>query len=194
MNVVVKDHLSPDVDVNSFQFVGSSAPANVTRIGNEVMYRFTNIMLPDATTDEPGSHGFVSYSVYAVNGLAAGTQISDFADIYFDYNSPVTTNNAVITMVGPTGLNEIDNTAQLSTYPNPLNGLSTVQFILSNKAKVSLTLMDATGRTIIQHPEAMMQAGLQKTTIDASTLADGIYLLQLTVDGKNSFMKVAVSH
>ena len=194
VNVVVKDHLSPDVDANSFQFVGSSAPANVTRIGNEVMYRFTNIMLPDATTDEPGSHGFVSYSVNAVNGLAAGTQISDFADIYFDYNSPVTTNNAVITMVGPTGLNEIDNTAQLSTYPNPLNGLSTVQFILSNKAKVSLTLMDATGRTIIQHPEAMMQAGLQKTTIDASTLADGIYLLQLTVDGKNSFMKVAVSH
>lgn len=194
VNVVVKDHLSPDVDANSFHFVGSSAPATVTRIGNEVMYRFTNIMLPDSATNEPGSHGFVSYSVNAVNGLAAGTQISDFADIYFDYNSPVTTNNGVVTMVGPTGLNEIDNAVQLSTYPNPLNGLSTVQFILNNKAKVSLALMDATGRIIIQHPEAMMQAGLQKTTINASTLADGIYLLQLTVDGKNSFMKVAVSH
>ena len=193
-NVVVKDHLSANVDANSFQFIGSRHPATVTRIGNEVMYNFQNIKLPDANSNEPGSHGFVSYSVNAISGLAAGTQISDFADIYFDYNSPVTTNNAVVTMVGPTGLNEIDNAVQLSTYPNPLNGLSTVQFILNNKAKVSLALMDATGRIIIQHPEAMMQAGLQKTTIDASTLADGIYLLQLNVDGKNSFMKVAVSH
>ena len=194
VNVVVKDHLSPDVDANSFQFVGSSAPATVTRIGNEVMYNFQNIMLPDANSNEPGSHGFVSYSVNAVNGLAAGTQISDFADIYFDYNNPVTTNNAIVTMVAPTGISEIDNNVQLSTYPNPLNGIAEVRFTLNNKAKVGLAILDATGRIVMKHPEAMMQAGLQKTTIDVTKLANGVYLLQLSVNGKTSNMKVAVSH
>jgi uncharacterized repeat protein (TIGR01451 family) len=194
VNVVVKDVLSSDVDANSYQFLGASAPAIVTRQGNQVMYRFSNIMLPDATTNEPASHGFVAYSVNAVNGLSAGTQISDFADIYFDFNSPVTTNNAVVTMVAPTGINDVDNAMHLSTYPNPISGVTTIQFSLSSQSQVSIALLDAAGRIIIKHPEAMMQAGIQKTTIDASALANGIYLLQLITDGKSTFMKVSVNH
>jgi uncharacterized repeat protein (TIGR01451 family) len=194
VNVVVIDQLSSDVNPQSFQLVGASHNAIVSRTGNTVMYRFQNIMLPEANANEPMSHGFISYTVNAVNGLSAGTQIADFANIYFDFNNPVTTNNAVVTMVNPTGINEVNSTSLFTAYPNPLNDAATIQFSLTKTSLVTLALMDATGRVIELLPLQSMNNGLQKTTLDASAISNGMYLLKLTVDGKVSQTKVLVSH
>jgi uncharacterized repeat protein (TIGR01451 family) len=194
VNVVVVDQLSANVNANSFQMMGASHNVQVMRNGNTVMYRFNNIMLPDAATNEPQSHGFVTYKVNANTGLAAGVQIADFADIYFDFNSPVTTNNAVVTMVNPTGINEQNNTTLMNAYPNPVNHQATVRYQLNESALVSLELLDASGRNMMLSSEVMKTAGMQETTIDAHKLANGIYLLKLSVNGHSSYTKISVQH
>ena len=195
VNIVVVDELSTDVIPASYQFLGASHNATVSRAGNTVTYQFKNIYLPDATANEPMSHGFVSYRVNAVNGLPAGNQISDFANIYFDFNTPVTTNNAVITMIVPSGINDVKaNDVSVSTYPNPVNAAAQIQFDLKATAQVDVAIIDATGRISSQLMNEKLNSGLQKISFDAAQLANGIYTIRLTVDGKTSFTKITVAH
>ncbi|HNC33974.1 MAG TPA: T9SS type A sorting domain-containing protein, partial [Bacteroidia bacterium] len=192
--VVVVDNLSTDLVAGSYQLTGASHNVSVSRNGMNVIYNFQNIMLPDANSNEPMSHGFVSYKINAVNGLVAGTQISDFSKIYFDFNSPVTTNIAVVTMVNPTGINEQGEANLHSVYPNPVSDVATIQFTLGQNSLVGLELFDAAGRSTILMPEVMMQAGLHNTNLNANQLSEGLYLLKLNVNGKSSVMKVTVKH
>jgi uncharacterized repeat protein (TIGR01451 family) len=194
-NIVVIDELSSDLDWSSYQLTGASHNVNVSRNGNVVTYQFIGIQLPDATTNEPQSHGFVAFSINSNTGLAAGHQISDFANIYFDFNAPVTTNNAVITLISASGINDSKgNATVVSSYPNPVSDFATLQFDLKGKSTVTIDVIDATGHISSQLVNTQMSSGIQKVNFDASNLSNGIYTLRLTVDGKTSYTKVSVSH
>jgi len=58
-------------------------------------WTFPQINLPDSTSDEAGSHGFIKFKVQRVDGLGVGTQIPNRVGIYFDYNAPVITNTCI---------------------------------------------------------------------------------------------------
>lgn len=195
VNIVVIDELSSDVDAASYQFLGASHNSMVSRVGNTVTYQFKNIYLPDATANEPMSHGFVKYRINAINNLPAGNQISDFANIYFDFNAPVTTNNAIITMIVPSGINDVKaNNVAVNSYPNPVNAAAQIQFELKATAQVDVAIIDATGRISSQLISDKLNSGVQKISFDAAPLANGIYTIRLTVDGKTSFTKITVAH
>jgi hypothetical protein len=62
---------------------------------NKIEWAFANINLPDSNINEPLSHGYVSYRVKPKSTATAGDVINNLASIYFDYNLPVATNNAL---------------------------------------------------------------------------------------------------
>jgi len=64
-----------------------------------VEFSFKNILLPDSTTNEPLSHGFVSYKINPKIGLTENTTIENTASIYFDFNPPIVTNTIQNVMV-----------------------------------------------------------------------------------------------
>jgi len=91
--VVIRDTL--DTDLNIFTVAPGVSSHNYTfrKYGPRVLeWTFDNIMLPDSTTDEPGSNGFVTFTVDQVPDLPNGTLINNQADIYFDFNAPIITN------------------------------------------------------------------------------------------------------
>ncbi|MFN0036996.1 MAG: WD40/YVTN/BNR-like repeat-containing protein, partial [Saprospiraceae bacterium] len=91
--VRIADTLQQNFDPASFQFLSSSHPCTWSLRGQgEVEFFFSNIELPPTTTDEPGSHGFVKYSVRPRQNLPLGTPLRNTAHIFFDFNAPVTTN------------------------------------------------------------------------------------------------------
>jgi hypothetical protein len=55
-------------------------------------------MLPDSTTDEPGSQGYVIYRIKPLPTLAFGDVIENTASIYFDENPPIVTNTTFHTI------------------------------------------------------------------------------------------------
>jgi hypothetical protein len=61
-------------------------------LGGVAVFTFRNILLPDSTTNEPASHGYVNFSVYPRADLPLGTLIENSAAIYFDFNEPIITN------------------------------------------------------------------------------------------------------
>ncbi|MCX2740749.1 DUF7619 domain-containing protein [Pontibacter anaerobius] len=93
--VVVVDTLSEHLDLSTLQ-VGSASHAHrfeVSGKGRPVLtWTFDNIMLPDSNANEPGSHGYIQFSIKPKADLPEKTAVENFADIFFDYNSPVRTN------------------------------------------------------------------------------------------------------
>lgn len=98
-NVIIRDTLDFDLDVFSVTNSVSSHP-NLFRIyGPRVIeWVFPGIMLPDSNTNEPLSKGFVSFRVDQLPDLSPGTEITNNASIYFDFNDPVITNTYLHTV------------------------------------------------------------------------------------------------
>lgn len=98
--VVVRDTLANDVDANSFELIGSSHLVATTCYNNGlVTFTFNNINLPDSSTNQIESNGYVSYRVKVKPDLANNTPINNTAYIYFDQNDAIVTNTTLNTMV-----------------------------------------------------------------------------------------------
>ncbi len=91
--VVIRDTIDQDLDIFSLTSGVSSHDYTFEIHGPRVAeWTFSGIMLPDSTTDEPGSHGFVCFKINQVADLPDHTPLNNTADIYFDYNEPIITN------------------------------------------------------------------------------------------------------
>lgn len=101
INIRITDELDERLDLSSLKIGAASHPMvweKQTGSNTTLVWRFININLPDSTTNEPGSHGFVKFRIKPKQGLSKGTVIKNKADIYFDYNSPIETNEVFNTI------------------------------------------------------------------------------------------------
>jgi hypothetical protein len=92
--IVIKDTLDTDLDISTLSVGVASHPYSWTLSGEKspvITWTFSNINLPDSTTNEKQSHGFVKFKIKQKPGNK-GAEISNKAEIYFDFNSPVVTN------------------------------------------------------------------------------------------------------
>lgn len=93
-NIVIRDTLSTDLDLTTFRPVSSSHPYEATLHDDGLLeFHFRHIMLPDSNVNEPGSHGYVNFTIEAKQGIPDGTLIENHAGIYFDFNPPIVTNS-----------------------------------------------------------------------------------------------------
>ena len=92
-NVVIRDTLSDLLNIGSLRIGAASHPFDWGLAGNgELIFTFRDIELPDSNSNEPASHGFVSFHISHKEGLPLGADIFNSAAIYFDFNEPVITN------------------------------------------------------------------------------------------------------
>jgi uncharacterized repeat protein (TIGR01451 family) len=100
-NVVILDTLSQHLDMNTFEVLSVSHSYELIILGDEspvLKWVFKDINLPDSTINEPASHGFVRYKILPKTDTPLGSEIKNFADIYFDYNDPIRTNTTLNTI------------------------------------------------------------------------------------------------
>ncbi len=102
VNIVVIDTLSQHLDLTTFQMASVSHPYKLKfeRVnGKQVAFwTFTDINLPAKSINEPASHGYIKFKIKHLPTLVEGTIIKNFADIYFDFNEPVRTNETQTNM------------------------------------------------------------------------------------------------
>ena len=120
-NIVVNDTLDSNLDVSTIQVLSSSFPTLAQTTGQSVSFNFANIKLVDSTTNEPLSHGFVTFSVKRFTGNN-GTIIPNVASIYFDLNPAVVTD---------TTMNRICNSPSTYSFTHYLKN-SSDSFIFKN--------------------------------------------------------------
>jgi uncharacterized repeat protein (TIGR01451 family) len=93
--VVIRDTLSTDFDIFSVQSGVSSHAYDFTINDSRAMeWTFNNILLVDSFTNEPGSHGFIKFTVNQIPDLLEQTILENTAAIYFDFNDPIITNTS----------------------------------------------------------------------------------------------------
>jgi len=92
-NLVIRDTISPHLDIASLQQGTASHPYRLEIVnGNVLTFSFNDIKLVNSTTNEAASVGFVKFKISQLENLPIGTMIYNSAAIYFDYNEPVITN------------------------------------------------------------------------------------------------------
>jgi gliding motility-associated-like protein len=99
--VVIMDTLSPHLDPATLRMGAASHPFTwkVSGAGAPVItWTFDPIHLPDSTSNEPASHGFVRFRIAQGPDNPPGTVIANQAFIFFDYNAPIATNRVVHTV------------------------------------------------------------------------------------------------
>lgn len=91
-NVILEDTLSPYLDLSTFSPLSASHNYD-WRISDDRILKvtFTDINLPDSTSNEVGSHGFFSFRIKSKSDTPFETDILNFADIFFDFNAPIRT-------------------------------------------------------------------------------------------------------
>ncbi|HNL39460.1 MAG TPA: hypothetical protein PKH43_10010, partial [Saprospiraceae bacterium] len=151
--VVVRDTLSPFLQVASIRAISASHPFSWTISGAGVLeVRFDNILLPDSSVNLPGSQGYVKFLIDQQPDLPLGTLIENSAAIYFDFNAPVITN----TVWHQIGKNFVPGLAAwaparpgvlLRVYPNPVNDMAWIDLEgWEGGSGLTLRLFDQQGR------------------------------------------------
>ncbi len=99
--VTLEDVLDPNLNISTFTVVSASHAYTYEIVNRTLNVLFNNINLPDSVSDEPGSHGYFTFTIGLNDNLPAGTQIQNQASIVFDYNLPIITNTVVNTLRNP---------------------------------------------------------------------------------------------
>jgi len=95
-----------------------------------------------------------------------------------------------INIEGPLSVNQdLASELNLSVYPNPAIGGSSVYFNLTNKSDVTVAIYDLLGKEIQQVINTVLQAGEQKVDFNA---AAGMYTVKVTINGQPIIRKVVI--
>jgi hypothetical protein len=183
--VVIKDVISPLLDLTTLR-MGASSHAYTWRVYGEGILEITfdNILLPDSTVNEPASNGFVRYRIEQKDGNVSGDMIYNAADIYFDSNAPIRTNetyhtigeNFVTIVLNQSNL--LDEVIQVKVYPNPFTQNATIEVEGKEYNELQLTVYDVSGRVVLEK----QAYSNNKIELTRGNLQPGVYFYQLLGD------------
>lgn len=173
-NIVVKDMIDTDkFDISSLQITDTShlCRAHITN-GNKVEFIFENIDLP--ATPSPDRHGYVAFKIKTKSNLVVGNTFSNNAQIYFDYNLPITTNTATTTIQNAVlGSQEWEHArSEVSVFPNPVKDILNIK---TEEKLQSVEIFDMNGRII----QSIISPQKQ---INVTNLAKGLYIVKIITE------------
>ena len=147
-------------------------------------------MLPDSTTNEKASHGFVSYKINTKPNLQDGQTIDNQANIYFDVNLPVATNTyrhtiakdmtSVFLGIFPI---ESDFNTKLNVIPNPMRDAATFELVtekvISAQRPATLIVYNILGQKV--HTQLFTGTML---TLSRGELQQGCYFYSVQINNQ----------
>lgn len=197
-NISITNQLDSDFDWTTFR-PGYSEYEYSTTVSETglVTFTFPNINLPwKSRYGDALSSGLVNYSIQRKSSTALGTEFTNTADIYFDYNAPITTNTTINTLYEPTSIEvegKLNDGIAVTLYPVPAKDIISIRVnnVPRNEA-ATMSIIDIVGNAILSK-RISLDAG--STTVDqnVSDLARGTYLVRVQLDsGSNITQKVVL--
>lgn len=164
--VVILDTLPDGLVPETIQFLASSHDNHWYVTDGVLHVVHEDIMLPDSTSDEANSHGYVMFRIMPRTDLMEGEQVHNIAHIVFDFNEPIITPPAVFTVSTPTGVGDVA-TAPIGIHPNPVRDRLWVSGV---DGPVPYRVRDVHGRTV-------QQGTLAQGAVDVAALPAGMYVI-----------------
>jgi uncharacterized repeat protein (TIGR01451 family) len=182
-DVFIEDQLSTYLDWTTFEVLSKSHNMFYTLDANgKIVFTFPQIWLPDSTTNEPLSKGYVSYKIKEAISVPINQPIENTAFIYFDLNPAIVTNtteniNVTLGIVS-------NNIGNLKIYPNPSKGMINIDSDLDIK---EVSVFDISGKRVFTSEP---NYGLNQ--IDLSGCETGTYILTIRTDSGVSNSKIII--
>jgi uncharacterized repeat protein (TIGR01451 family) len=189
-NIVVTDFIDLNTfDISTLEITSTSHNCKtLISNGNKVQFVFDNINLPFT---EPLKHGYVAFKLKLKNNLGIGDSLKNKADIYFDYNLPITTNIAASRIDNVTAIKTNANKdGSLSVYPNPGNGNFTVNFESPVRQTIIVKIVAINGNVVYeQNLYHNYQSQLQLN----QNLPAGVYLITVNSEKEQYTQKLIIT-
>jgi uncharacterized repeat protein (TIGR01451 family) len=191
--VEVQDTISSLFDLSTLKTIAVSHPNCTVSIEKDrfkkgqptvVKWTFENIILPDSTSNEAASHGFVRFSIQPKQGLSIGTSLDNKAFIYFDYNLPIITNTSKVKVEKASKTKENELEIPLKVYPNPSSDKIFVETNIVINGTLSLSNL------LGQVYDYQLFTSSEVSIFDIQHLPKGVYILTLKTDQGNVSRKI----
>lgn len=174
-NIVVKDVIDPEkFEISSLMPLPGSHTYFTKIKGDTAEFIFENIMLPGIPSET--RYGYIAFKIKTKATLQPNESFSNTASIYFDYNSPILTNEAVTEFVYPLGTEDFDFNKSITIYPNPAENT----LYLNNTANLTLEAVEV--HNLLRQAVILATGTTNLTSIDISSLAAGTYIVKVTHD------------
>jgi uncharacterized repeat protein (TIGR01451 family) len=176
--VRVADTLDTKLDISTFEMIGASHNYGFELTNRAIMWTFNNILLPDSTTNEPASHGFIQYKIRPKSETVLNDTIANTAHIYFDFNPAIVTNTTIsaVEIVVSTSKMTAQQVETINVFPNPTDGRITCEIEdFENNEQYLFKVFDMQGKEV--HQEELSTA---RHTIHLNNLPTGMYVFQVT--------------
>ena len=102
---------------------------------------------------------------------------------YTDVVTPLT-NNGCVAATCPTGISEQPSGISAYMFPNPASDKVTLAMKVEETSNISISVLDLTGRVVMEEPVLKMYAGNQNVTLNTQNLTGGLYYVRVSADGK----------
>ena len=181
--VRIKNYIPESLDLATIQ-MGAASHEYTYQFNQdrELIITFDDILLVDSTENEAASHGFVKYKILPSSTLIDEDKIENQAKIYFDYNEPITTNEAFHTIGRDFILESIDwmgEKINVTFYPNPTDQELKIYTGDFDFEKIEYTIKNQIGQNqlsgIISEKNANIPCG---------ELPSGVYIMNVRFDQK----------
>lgn len=181
INIVVLNKLDANLDWDTLQLEQMSHEGRVAIFnGNQIEFIFEDIHLPDNTTDEPGSHGFIAYKIKPKSDIEIGDIISNQAHIFFDYNEAIDTNIETTEFVDDIGIADGNINNQVQLFPIPAT--DEIRILTNDMQIVEVEIWNVLGQLVKSEIKDNI------TNLSLVEIKSGIYTIKL----KNNKGEIAV--
>jgi PKD repeat protein len=95
-------------------------------------------------------------------------------------------------MQGQTAINELNTFEALKLFPNPANDKLTVNLISNTNGNLSIRLVNMMGQTL-SYENITIFNGAINHSLDVSEIANGVYSVEVVLDGEKQYQRVVIS-
>lgn len=176
-NMVMKEVISPFLDLTTLQLGSASHPFDLTVKDDTMIFHMSDVAMAPSDDNYTESFGFVKFKLTPKENLGNGTVITNTAQLHYGPTMPVETNDVFNTIGENFVLVDILSPQKFTSIyasPNPFFDHTTLHFegIKFKTAKISI--FDASGRLVRQEPIQSTPFTLQK-----KELTQGIYTFKI---------------
>jgi len=114
---------------------------------------------------------------------------TDFEDANYDPDATIDDGSCALAIETPISLYQNGIT---STYPNPFNPITTINYVLPENTDVILDVYDINGKQITSLVNAFQIAGYHNIRWNASSFPSGVYLINMESSNFKKVRKVVL--
>ncbi|MCC6462589.1 MAG: hypothetical protein IT260_19125 [Saprospiraceae bacterium] len=191
--VEVLDTLEAGLDIRTLELLSVSHNCRMSFPADSVVkWSFDYINLPDSSSNEPASHGFIQFAVEARPGMQPTDSIRNRVGIYFDFNPVVLTNFATTRFFLPVSTSATPGAvAAFLVTPNPVLRGQPLQILLENEfvGQTKIEVLGLDGRVL---RSVFREKTARRARFDLPELPAGASFFVRVSDGKTSATRLVL--